>query len=122
MKCKSLLVVLVAGLICLPLMSYGQNSPPGKLTVDRAWAEEIGGYRCSYALVTWENTTSKTFNQITIQAIAYNSAGQKINANERSFFAMVDGPIAPGFKRTLKIPVELGGENFSRMECSVIHP
>lgn len=93
----------------------------GTLTLDRAWDENIGGYRCSYALVTWENTTTDTFNAgVTIQAVAYDSRGQKINENQRSFFVHERGPIVPGFKGTLKIPVELGEAQFARMECSVI--
>jgi hypothetical protein len=92
----------------------------GKLTIDRAWAEDIGGYRCSYALVTWENTTQKTFVVVTIQAIAFDSVGRKINGNQRSFFAHERGPIAPGFKGTVKIPVEIGGSQFAKMQCSVI--
>jgi len=92
----------------------------GKLTIDRAWAEDVGGYRCSYALVTWENTTTKTFDVVTIQAIAYDRSGQKINMNQRSFFARERGPIAPKSKGTLKIPVEIGGAKFKSMECSVV--
>ena len=93
----------------------------GTLTVDRAWDENLGGYRCSYALVTWENTTPYTFNEaVTIQAIAYDSSGQKINQNESSFFAHEYGSMTPGFKGTLKIHVELGQAQFARMECSII--
>jgi len=93
----------------------------GTLTIDRAWDENIGGYRCAYALVTWENTSTNTFNAgVTIQAVAYDSRGQKINENQRSFFVHERGPIVPGFKGTLKIPVELGNAQFTRMECSVI--
>lgn len=93
----------------------------GTLTLDRAWDENIGGYRCSYALVTWENTTTDTFNAgVTIQAVAYDSRGHKINENQRSFFVHERGLIVPGFKGTLKIPVELGEAQFARMECSII--
>lgn len=57
---------------------------------------------------------------VTIQAIALDSSGQKINENQRSFFAWERGPIGPGFKGTLKIPVEIGSAKFKSMECSVI--
>lgn len=96
------------------------STSTGKLAIDRAWAEDVGGYRCSYALVTWENISTKTFDVVTIQAIALDSSGQKINENQRSFFAWERGPIGPGFKGTLKIPVEIGSAKFKSMECSVI--
>ena len=90
------------------------------LTIDRTWDEDVGGYRCSYALVTWENKTTCTFRIVTIQAVAYDSSGRKINENQRSFFAHERGQIAPGFKGTLKIPVELGQAQFAKMGCSII--
>jgi len=89
------------------------------LTVDRAWAETAGNYHCSYALITWQNKTGATFRSVTIQAIAYDPSGNKINTNQRSFFAHEHGPIGPGFRGTLKIPVELQNKEFSKMECSV---
>lgn len=93
----------------------------GTLSIDRAWATDIGGYRCAYAMVTWENTSTLTFNKVvTIQAIAYDSEGRKINANERSLFARERGAFPPGFKGSLKIPVELEGATFSKMECFII--
>ncbi len=91
------------------------------LTIDRAWHENTGGYRSSYALVTWENITDYTFDKvITIQAVAYDDAGTKINVNQRSFFAHEIGTMQPGFTGTLKIPVEIGSSNFAKMTCKII--
>ncbi len=90
------------------------------LIIDRTWDENVGGYCCSYALVTWENKTTRTFRSVTIQAVAYDPSERKINENQRSFFAHERGPIVPGFKGTLKIPVELGHAQFAKMGCSII--
>ena len=92
----------------------------GELTVQRVWEEgSPQGYHFSYALVSWENTTHKTFKQVTIQAIAYSPDGKMINESHRSFFAHERGPIMPGFTGTLKIPVDLNKSNFSNIKCSV---
>lgn len=116
-----LVLLMGAGFLVRPVIG-GDASPPakGKLVVDRAWAEDVGGYRCSYALISWSNSTDRTFQVVTIQAVAYDPAGGKINANERSFFAHSLGPIQPGFQGTLKIPVELGQSEFAKMACSVV--
>ena len=100
--------------------SYQRSSGKAALTIDRAWSEDVGGYRCAYVLVTWRNTTKETFQSVTIQATAYDPSGTKIDIGERSFFAFERGPIRPGFEGTLKIPVELGNATFHTAECSVV--
>lgn len=94
------------------------NSPPvrGLVTVDRIWAEfDIG-----HALVSYQNTTTTTFpGRVTIQCDAFDRSDMKIGTNQRSFFARERGPIAPGFRGTLDIPVNLHGASLKRMECSI---
>lgn len=91
------------------------------LTIDRTWVQDLSDRQWAKALVTWENTTSQTFNkEVRIQAVAFDTSGQRINENMRSFFVSERGPISPGFKGTLTIPVELHNQTFSTMECAVI--
>ena len=85
------------------------------LKIDRVWTS--GDY--GYALVTYKNITSESFNSsVTIECTALDSRGNKININSRSFYAHEYGPIKPGFKGTLKIPVGLYGATMKSMECS----
>ncbi|MBC8378445.1 MAG: hypothetical protein H8E62_04650 [Planctomycetes bacterium] len=115
MKYKSLLIALIATLLCLPVVSHGENSSSGKLTIDRVWGDPGATYG-AYALVTWKNTTSKTFQCVTIQAIALDSNKQKVGMNKRSFFKH----IPPGFEGTLEIPIRLNGATFKSVSCKVI--
>ena len=75
--------------------------------VDRFWEETVGNYTCSYTLVTYKNTTTKTFNSaVTIRATIYDSKENKLDTNTRSFFTHEYGPRKPGFEGVLKIPIE----------------
>lgn len=79
----------------------------GKYTVERFWEDTTGDYTCAYTIVSYKNTTSRTFTSaVTIRATIYDAEGQVIDTNDRSFFAHEYGPIRPGFEGTVKIPIE----------------
>jgi hypothetical protein len=101
------------------LISFGQGtvlfaqenawikSEFGSFKVERFWEETVGNYTCSYTIVTYRNTTQKTFEaNVTIRASVYDSQKRMVDTNTRSFFAHEHGPIKPGFEGTVKIPVE----------------
>jgi len=79
----------------------------GSFKIERFWEETVGNYTCSYTIVTYRNTTKKTFyKNVTIRATVYDSQKKVVDTNTRSFFADEYGPIKPGFEGTVKIPVE----------------
>jgi hypothetical protein len=79
----------------------------GSYRIDRFWEETVGDYTCSYTIVSYKNTTEKTFTrQVTIRATVYDTRENVIDTNTRSFFSYEYGPIKPGFEGTVKIPVE----------------
>ena len=87
------------------------------LKIDRAWSENDFGY----ALVSYENDSKTTFKYyVTVQCTAFDSEGGKININKRSFFTHEYGPIFPGFKGTLKIPIQLDGGEMEEVSCGYI--
>lgn len=84
-----------------------QKTAYGSIRIDRFWEETVGDYTCSYTIVSYKNTTERTFSsQVTIRATIYDSKENVIDTNTRSFFAHEHGPIKPGFEGTLKIPIE----------------
>lgn len=89
----------------------------GTLKIDRVRGPE---HDTGYALVTYRNTTPRTFRAaVTIRCNALDSAGRKVATNARSFFVHDVGPIAPGFEGTREIPVRLNGAPFASMQCLV---
>jgi len=79
----------------------------GSFKVERFWEETVGDYTCSYTIVTYRNTTQKTFDKnVTIRATVYDSQKKVVDTNTRSLFAHEYGPIKPGFEGTVKIPIE----------------
>ncbi len=114
-----------AGCILLIAVQVGcanQSAPAdrqrGGVTVDRVWSEESTS--TARALVTYTNTTSRTFAQnVTIQCVA-RVAGRAVGQGSRSFFAFERGAIQPGFTGTLEIPARLNGADFDMVDCEVI--
>ena len=91
----------------------------GELTIDRVWTSSTGNY--GYALVTYVNTSGKTFERaVTIQCVAYDTSGRKINMNKRSFFAREHGAMGPGFEGTIKVPVQIDGIPMKEMSCKAL--
>jgi predicted Zn finger-like uncharacterized protein len=94
--------------------------PKGKLLLERVWQENVGGYDCAYVIVKYTNDTGKSYHKaVTIQATALDKSGKAINVNSRSFFVHKVGTIKSGFVGRLRIPVELHGQIFDRMECII---
>jgi len=77
----------------------------GAFRIEKFWEENIGGYNCTYTIVTYRNSTSKTFNQIEIKATVIDKNDDILNTNTRSFFGY-EQIVSPGFEDTVKIPVE----------------
>jgi hypothetical protein len=79
----------------------------GSVKIERFWEETVGNYTCSYTIVTYKNTTQRTFTKnVTIRATVYDSQQKMVDTNTRSFFAHEYGPIKPGFEGTVKIPID----------------
>jgi hypothetical protein len=79
----------------------------GTFKIERFWEETVGQYTCSYTIVSYRNTTQRTFTKnVTIQATVYDSQKNVVDTGERSFFAFEVGPIGPGFEGTVKIPID----------------
>ena len=88
----------------------------GTLKVDRVRTGEAEGY--GYALASYVNDSRQTFSRVvTVQCDAFAGEGRKIGTNTRSFFVHEHGPIVPGFRGTVEVPVELDGETLDSMEC-----
>jgi hypothetical protein len=88
-------------------------SSSSSLNIDRVWSSGDFGY----ALVTYDNNSSSTFERVTIKCVALDSVVDKIAVNSRSFFAFEHGPIRPGFSDTVEIPVSLEGATMCSMRC-----
>jgi len=92
------------------------NESRGTITVDRVWEE----FDYGNALVSYVNDSGRTFGSVvTIQCVALNASGGKVNQNTRSFFAREVGPIAPGYTGTVSIPVSLNGDHVASMQCDI---
>jgi hypothetical protein len=97
-------VLLVCGVIA---QDKWTNTSSGSFKIDRFWEETVGDYTCTYTIVTYRNTTDRTFTSaVTIQATIYDNNDKTIDMNERSFFFYEIGPIKPGFEDSVKIPIE----------------
>ena len=85
------------------------------IEVDRISSEGDFGY----ALVTYANTTGKTFNTaVTIKCVAMGKNKKNLGVNEASFFTHQHGPIKPGFSDTIEIPFQLNGAKMKSANCS----
>jgi hypothetical protein len=107
MKYLSLLAVLYA---ITPQSGFADDwtkTERGSIRIDRFWEESFPNYNVVYVLVTYGNTTSRTFGTaVTIRATILDENKKKIDMNHRSFFAWEVGPIAPDFESEVKIPIE----------------
>ena len=78
----------------------------GSYRVERMWEES----RYTYVLVSYRNTTSRTFNDIvTITAFLYDANNCMLDMEDKSFYAFENGPMSPGFEGTLKFSFSLVG-------------
>jgi len=101
------LIFIGLGAILLAGQDEWTKTEFGSFKIERFWEETVGQYTCSYTIVTYRNTTQKTFTKnVTIRATVYDSQKKVVDTNTRSFFAHEYGPIKPGFEGTVKIPIE----------------
>ena len=103
-------ILLMAGCL-VAAVSFGQDgwtkTDSGSFKIERFWEETVGQYTCTYTLISYKNTSQKTFNKnVTFRATIFDSKENMIDTNTRSFFAHEYGPIKPGFEGTLKIPID----------------
>jgi len=76
------------------------STPSGSYRVERLWQE--GSF--TYALVSYRNTTSRTFNDsITITALFYDANNRMLDMEDQTLYALKNDPMAPGFESTVKI-------------------
>jgi hypothetical protein len=79
----------------------------GSYRIARFWEETAGSYTATYTIVSYKNTTSKTFtSSVRIKASIYDQNNGLIDTNTRSFFATEYGSMAPGFTGEVKIPID----------------
>jgi hypothetical protein len=72
----------------------------GSYRVERLWQE--GSF--TYALVSYRNTTSRTFkDRVTITALFYDANNRMLDMEDKSLYASENGPMAPSFESTVKI-------------------
>jgi len=106
--------ILFAGLVLFFTLAVSTTAFGGLVEVDRTWVS--GDY--GYVLISYCNNTSKTFKHaVTIQCIALDASGNKIGMNQRSFFCHEYGPIEPGFKGAVEIPIQLHGSKMDSVQC-----
>jgi len=81
----------------------------GSFRIDRLWEETLGQNTFATAIVTYKNTTSKTFEKVvTIKGTFLDKSDGVIDICERSFFCFEVGPIPPGFEDSIKLEINCG--------------
>lgn len=101
----------IAALMVLFGLAMGQgewtNTPSGSFKIERVWEETLGQNTFANAIVTYKNTTSKTFTKaVTIKGTFLDKADGVIDICERSFFCFEIGPIKPGFEDSVKLEID----------------
>lgn len=84
-----------------------ESSRFGHYRVESASPEGTSSYQYVEVIVSYANTTGKTFDSVTFRASVYNRDDRIVATNRRSFFAHSDGPVRPGFEGVVEIPVEV---------------
>lgn len=84
-----------------------ESSRFGRYRMESVSTEGTRNYQYVEVIVSYANTTGKTFDSVTFRASVYNRDDRIVATNRRSFFAHSDGPIRPGFEGILEIPVEV---------------
>ena len=76
------------------------STPSGSYRVERLWQE--GSF--TYALVSYRNTTSRTFKDtITITALFYDANNRMLDMQDGNLYAFKNGPMSSDFEGTVKI-------------------
>ena len=88
---------------------YGdwESSLFGHYRMESVSTEGTNSYQYVEVIVSYVNTTGKTFDSVTFRASVYNRDDRIVATNRRSFFAHAEGPIRPGFEGVVEIPVEV---------------
>jgi hypothetical protein len=106
---KSFAALAALAVMCGMAMGQGQwtDTPQGSFRIDRVWEETLGQNTFANAIVTYKNTTSKTFEKaVTIKGTFLDKSGGVIDICERSFFCFEVGPIPPGFEDSVKLEID----------------
>lgn len=103
----------LAALVVMFGLAIGQdgwtNTPSGSFKIERVWEETMGQNTFANAIVTYKNTTSKTFTQaVTIKGTFLDKSDGVIDTCSRSFFCFEVGPIPPGFEDSVKLEIDCG--------------
>lgn len=108
-KMKKIIFILIVIFVFTQLLIAGDfiDTEYGSIKIERVWKEKLAEYINTYVLITYRNTTNRTFNHsLTIRANIYDASGNFINTNSRSFNVFEHGPITPGFEGILQIPIK----------------
>ena len=90
----------------------------GAIKITGFWLKKYREYNLANILVSYKNTTKKTFKQgVTLEGIIYDDEGFLINSSEKIFSTDKYGNIKPGFEESILISVEY--ENIEPERCDV---
>ena len=104
----------VVAIVCLVFIN---NVFAGSIKLEKSWVQND----YAYAIVYYENDTDVTYKKaVRIRCVVVDSKGVTVGVNTRSFFAHEYGPIQPGFKGRLKVPVQLNGASAKSISCKCI--
>jgi hypothetical protein len=84
------------------------------LNVDRIWSES----GMNWAQVTVKNTSVYALDEITIKCTAFGAAHINLSFHEQTLVSKKNGPIVPGFSKTMDL--QLGGRGFEIRSMSCV--
>ena len=98
--------------------AYKMIEGKGSIKITGFWLKKYRDYNLANILVSYKNTTKKTFKQgVILEGIIYDDEGFLINSSEKIFSTDKYGDIKPGFEESILISVEY--ENIEPERCDV---
>jgi hypothetical protein len=71
-----------------------------------------------YISLEYENDTDNSYNEVTIKCEALDSSDKVINHSEKSFIPGENNQIAPGFKWSVKLPIDVNDKKVKSASCN----
>ncbi|MBN2566095.1 MAG: hypothetical protein JXB46_10335, partial [Candidatus Eisenbacteria bacterium] len=82
----------------------------GAYRIERSWEETIATHTVTHTLISYKNTTQRTFaTAVRLKVAVYDQSGRLIGTNTRCLFASDRGAMTPGFVGDIEIPVVADG-------------
>ena len=106
------ILILMASVTCSTSDASGRStskeSAAGRISVGPIkWRGP--GYEYARAVVTYRNTTSRTFKTVVVECVAKDSYGSPVSTHRLHFSTILgDLPITPGFERNEEAPFSNG--------------